>query len=106
MNLNEYQEQALEFAKYSPEDALTYTSLALNEEAGEYAGKIAKWIRKGRTDDFPHEAAAKELGDVLWQTAAAAAAIGLSLNEVAHINLDKLSSREARGLIIGEGDNR
>lgn|SRR5690242_1618755 len=104
MTLDEYQEQAMQYAKYPKELKILYTGLALNEEAGEYAGKIAKWIRKG--GDLDYDAAAKELGDTLWQLSAAADAIGFTLNDIANINLFKLADREERGVIVGEGDTR
>ena len=44
METNEYQKRAHAFATYG--DGITYPSLGLCEEAGEVAGKIAKFIRK------------------------------------------------------------
>ena len=104
MNLNEYQLAAKEFAVYPEGVGLLYTALALNEEAGEYAGKLAKAIRAGTAPDT--EAAAKELGDTLWQLAAAAGELGYTLQDIALMNLDKLYERKLRGTIIGSGDNR
>ena len=48
----------------------------------------------------------KELGDVLWYVAQLSTEFGLSLNEVAEGNIEKLYSRLARGMINGNGDNR
>lgn len=104
MTLNEFQDAAQEFAVYPQKEGINYTALGLTEEAGEYAGKIAKAIRKRSTVDY--EAAAKELGDVLWQTSQAAREIGFTLEDIALMNLDKLYERKVRGTIIGSGDDR
>ena len=105
MQLNEYQDAAAEFAVYPSQEGLFYTALALNEEAGEVAGKVAKWVRKGR-GHLDKEAVAKELGDTLWQLARCAYECGYTLEDIALMNLDKLYARAAAGTIVGSGDNR
>jgi NTP pyrophosphatase (non-canonical NTP hydrolase) len=104
MKLNEYQDAAQEFAVYPHANGIEYTALGLAEEAGEYAGKVAKAIRKRA--DVDYEAAAQELGDVLWQTSQAAREIGYTLEDIALMNLDKLYARAQAGTLVGEGDNR
>ena len=52
------------------------------------------------------ESLAYEIGDILWQTAGIAKALGFSLDEIAMMNLNKLASRKERGVIDGNGDNR
>lgn len=108
MSLNEYQDKAEKYAAYqhAPEHhgINLYPFLALTEEAGEVAGKVAKALRKGEPIDAG--AVSMELGDVLWQVAACANEIGYSLSEIAAMNLAKLGSRAARGVIVGEGDDR
>ena len=49
---------------------------------------------------------AKEISDVLWYAANLANDIGYSLEEIAMINLLKLSSRKERNQLSGSGDNR
>ena len=51
-------------------------------------------------------AIADELGDVLWYIAALAKDLNLSLNDIAAINLEKLTSRQIRGVLGGSGDKR
>lgn len=47
-----------------------------------------------------------EVGDVLWFVAGIASTMGVSLEEIANANLAKLQSRQQRGVIDGNGDNR
>ena len=49
---------------------------------------------------------AKEIGDVLWYCATLSHDIGYTLDEIATMNYEKLSSRQKRGVIHGSGDNR
>jgi NTP pyrophosphatase (non-canonical NTP hydrolase) len=48
----------------------------------------------------------KELGDSLWYAARVASELGISLNDVAQQNLDKLAARKKADLIHGEGSAR
>jgi NTP pyrophosphatase (non-canonical NTP hydrolase) len=112
VNLNEYQDRALETALYPERGtgsqlALAYVGLGLGE-AGEVQGKIKKVIRDsgGVVTDATRAALAGELGDVLWYLAAACAELGLHLDDVAQRNIDKLQSRAQRGQIGGSGDYR
>lgn len=112
MNLNEYQERARSFAVYR--DGL-YPFLGLAEEAGEVAGKIAK-MKRGDHGEFAavettiymnmNEDLEKELGDVLWMLANCAHEIGLTLDDIASCNLNKLEDRKNRDKIKGQGDDR
>lgn len=83
-----------------------YPALGLVEEAGEVAGKIKKWIRDGTDYHELRASVKKELGDVLWYAAQVASTFALTLDEVAEANLDKLKSRQERGVLNGSGDNR
>lgn len=47
-----------------------------------------------------------EAGDVLWQLSGLCSVMGWDLETVAKRNLEKLSSRKARGVVAGEGDYR
>lgn len=86
-----------------------YPLLGLAEEAGEVAGKVAKFIRKSRTEvDFLklREDVKKELGDVAYQLSETARQFGWTLQDVIDGNVEKLSDRKDRGVLIGEGDDR
>lgn len=84
-----------------------YNALGMGGEAGEVMEKIKKHARDGVASLKTHrEEVGKELGDVLWYLSQLAADFGFSLQEVAQMNLDKLASRKARGVLSGSGDNR
>lgn len=84
-----------------------YPVLALSEEAGEVAGKVAKFVRKRGYDQVElGELVKKELGDVMYQLARCAYEFGFTLQEIADDNVSKLTDRQERGVLIGEGDNR
>jgi len=112
LSMNEYQAETASTAIYKWR--VIYPALGLVNEAGEVGGKIKKLIRDeglkfDGTDnltDKQRAAIGSELGDVLWYIAALARDLGISLNEVAHMNLEKLSDRKARGKIGGSGDDR
>jgi NTP pyrophosphatase (non-canonical NTP hydrolase) len=109
MNFSEYQAKSRKTAIYPPiGHPVVYPTLGLTNEAGEVAGKIKKIFRdkSGVIGAAEREALKGELGDVLWYLAQVCTELELSLDEVAEHNLEKLSSRQARGRIGGEGDNR
>lgn len=103
MTFEEYQAEAKKTAIYPEQHRIIYPALGLAGEAGEVAEKVKKWIRDGNLDP---EAVKKELGDVLWYVAAVATDLGLTLDDVAMANVEKLRSRQARQKISGSGDNR
>lgn len=87
---------------------IVYPTLGLANEAGEVAGKIKKIFRDhgGKITDDDRAALKQELGDVLWYLTQICTELGLSLDEVASANIEKLFSRLERGQIKGSGDNR
>ena len=124
---DEYQVRTQDTAVYPNQGSFggaMYAAAALNEEAGEVAGKVAKFIRKSsgwdelltygvgyaiNTESYPEDlvlAVSKELGDVLYQAARVAEEFGLNLSDVATENIDRLADRKKRDVIIGEGDDR
>ena len=125
MELNEYQERAMRTCMPSSEN-FSYMMLNLVGELGEFASKIAKGIRKDELDieanrlcqyhedGYPihiqdgifKDNLKYEAGDILWQLSGLCKTFGWTLEEVAQANLLKLSSRQQRGVINGEGDNR
>jgi NTP pyrophosphatase (non-canonical NTP hydrolase) len=104
-----YQEQSRKtYSDIETNDPIVYPTLGLVNEAGEVAGKIKKIFRDrdGEISDDDREALKGELGDVLWYLTQICTNLGLTLEEVAEANLDKLFSRLERGQIHGDGDHR
>lgn len=87
---------------------ITYPTLGLAGEAGEVADKVKKVIRDqgGVVGVDTMEALAYELGDVLWYICALAGELGLSLEQIAKANMEKLLDRKERGKLKGSGDSR
>ena len=108
MEISEYQSLSRRTAEYPREAWLAYPALGLAGEAGEVAEHAKKAIRDdaGAVSPERRERMAKELGDVLWYVAQLASELGLDLDEVAQANLDKLLSRQRRGVLSGSGDDR
>ena len=127
MELNEYQKRAMSTCMPSSEN-WSYMFLNLVGEVGEFASKVAKAIRKEKlaigwwengeeanesnliptTSFFEWEELSEELkkeaGDILWQLSGLCTVMGWSLEDIAQMNLDKLSARKAAGTIDGNGD--
>lgn len=108
MELSEYQRLSRRTAEYPREAWLAYPALGLAGEAGEVAEHAKKVIRDdgGLISEERRAAMSKELGDVLWYVAQLASELELELDEIAQANLDKLLSRQRRGVLSGSGDER
>jgi NTP pyrophosphatase (non-canonical NTP hydrolase) len=109
MLISEYQELSRRTATYpGAGDNIVYPTLGLAGESGEVAEKVKKLLRDdgGVMSDDRRGALAGELGDVLWYVAQVATEAGLDLEEIAQGNLDKLLSRQQRGVLSGSGDSR
>jgi NTP pyrophosphatase (non-canonical NTP hydrolase) len=109
MTFEEYQLQAKTTARYPDVGHnFVYPTLGLSGEAGEVAEKVKKIIRDdgGVVSDEKKQAIAKELGDVLWYVSQLSTEFGLSLEDVARGNAEKLQARAQQGTIHGSGDNR
>jgi len=107
MNFIDYQNQANDTAIYPNGSRLVYPALGLAGEAGEVADKIKKLIRDKRTLDAQERIEiAKEVGDVLWYVAAMARDLGIDMDTMARMNLEKLRDRAKRGVVGGSGDAR
>jgi len=108
MQFNEYQQEAMKNKVYGYGDKIIYPTLGLANEAGEVAGKVKKVLRDsgGDFNEENKKKIADECGDVLWYLAAVVDDLGMTLDEVAQMNITKLIDRRNRGVIQGSGDNR
>ncbi len=99
MNFEEYQSEASKTALYPRRMSnLEYPTLGLAGEAGEVAN-IVKKIQRDHGGVINDEIRAKltdELGDVLWYISACADELGISLDEIAAYNVNKLAKRHGR----------
>jgi len=105
----EYQTESRKTAQYpNVGNNIIYPTLGLAGECGEVCEKIKKLIRDKNSivdNDFK-KAISEEISDVFWYLAALCSELGISMTDVARLNLRKLSDRLERGKIKGEGDNR
>lgn len=106
MKLNEYQELALRThnEELSQPQAFCNYALGLTGEAGEVADHIKKGVFHGH--EMNRHDIAKELGDVLWYAANLANLIGMSLEQVATMNVAKLMRRYPNGFDIEKSIHR
>lgn len=108
MNFSEYQELIEMTASYPENMKILYPSLGLGGECGEVLEKVKKVFRDkgGEFNEETKKEIAKELGDVLWYIQALCNDLGLNMQDVALMNVEKLLSRKERNMIHGNGDNR
>ena len=99
LTFEEYQSKAKETAIYPKRlQNLEYPTLGLAGEAGEVAN-IVKKIQRDFGGELNEEIRAKlkdELGDVLWYISACADELGLTLEQIAEFNVEKLAARHKK----------
>jgi NTP pyrophosphatase (non-canonical NTP hydrolase) len=103
MKLNEYQLLASRTACPHEFELANY-GLGLTGEAGEVADLVKKSMFHGHEID--QDEIKKELGDVMWYLALLASLAGLSLEEVARANIEKLEKRYPEGFSFERSKNR
>jgi NTP pyrophosphatase (non-canonical NTP hydrolase) len=108
MTFGDYQKSALKTADLQRKNELFHLLLGLVGETGEIAEKFKKLVRDKDTDESQIDRAdiQKELGDILWYVAVLAEYLGIKLEDVATLNIQKLADRQKRGVLGGTGDNR
>ena len=108
-DFNTYQTESRKTWGIIPMDhPIVYPTMGLVNEAGEVAGKIKKIFRdqNGQITEEDKQSLKNELGDVLWYLTQICTELGLTLEEVAETNITKIFSRQERGKLGGDGDNR
>jgi NTP pyrophosphatase (non-canonical NTP hydrolase) len=110
MTFDEYQKLAIttNLRKDDQLQELMQQVLGLGDEAGEVLAIFKKWIRDNGADidKLDKKNVGKELGDILWYVAVVADDLGISFDDIAAANIEKLRSRKERGVLEGSGDNR
>lgn len=98
MNINDYQEAALRASnkgRLTDKELLTSCVLGLSWKSEDCADIVKKHLFQGHELDT--EKLANELGDVAWYLAVTAKVIGLDLETVLQMNVDKLYKRYPDG---------
>lgn len=99
MELNDYQRQAnltdqRPVSSDGEEDqAFAFPLMGLASEVGSLVNQYKKRVRDGDAHAMFSERAAEELGDVLWYVANLAAKLHLDLEQVAALNLKRITER-------------
>jgi len=106
MTLDEYQELAARTLgrDRTHEQQLANAALGLAGEAGEVADVIKKHLFHATPLD--QQALVKELGDCLWYIGAFATVLGLSMDDIAQRNIEKLRQRYPEGFDTERSRNR
>jgi len=86
--------EGLSWVAGSPDEAW-YIALGLGGEAGEVLELVKKAARPGGTLDVV--ATSLELGDLLWYVARMARKLGITVEDVAQLNLLKIGRRKLHG---------
>jgi NTP pyrophosphatase (non-canonical NTP hydrolase) len=96
MDFTDYQKAAMRTAGKTerPLDALACAGLGVAGEAGEVADLIKKVLFHAHPlDPATLEKLLKEAGDVLWYVALLAETLGVSMDRIAELNIEKLHHR-------------
>lgn len=93
MNFSEYQAAAARTLNpaLDTDHRLLDAAAGLAEEAGEVLAHVRKQVMQGKPLDRTE--LLLEIGDALWCVAALATTLGVTMEEVAHRNLEKLAGR-------------
>lgn len=103
MTGNDYQVAAMRTANWECFDILN-VALGLPGEAGEFSDLVKKY--KFHHHAFERERMLEELGDALWYISLGAAVLGISLEELMQMNIDKLWRRYPDGFDPERSRNR
>lgn len=105
MTLNEYQAAAQRTSNTKGKaDKIENGLLGLFGEGGECADIYKKYMYQ--MHEFDHEHMAKEAGDCLWYLAELVTGLGMTLEDVARMNIDKLMARYPEGFDADKSQHR
>jgi len=106
MDLDEYQRKTRKTAVYPSQEAIEYLALGLNDESGEVAGAVKKYMRGDYGKKELRERVSGEAGDVLWYWTRLLDELDLDASDVMEANAEKVFDRKERDVIRGDGDKR
>lgn len=106
MELDEYQDRTQETAVYPEQEAVEYLALGLNDESGEVAGAVKKYMRGDYGEEELCSRVESEAGDVLWYWVRLLDELNLTASEVMEKNAEKVFDRKNRDKIRGDGEER
>lgn len=106
MDLDEYQERTQETAVYPPQEAIEYLTLGLNDESGEVAGAVKKYMRGDYGEEELRSRVKSEAGDVLWYWVRLLDELDIDASDAMEKNADKVFDRLERDKIRGDGEER
>lgn len=106
MTINEYQKLAMTTLNpsLSEKDILINGVMGLCGESGEAIDIVKKHLAQGH--ELDKEALIKELGDIAWYLAETATVLGVSLEEVLALNIEKLKKRYPEGFDVEKSIKR
>lgn len=106
MNFSDYQKLCARTAgtHLSKDIGVMVSALGLTGESGEVADYLKKIYGHGHELDLAK--LKKELGDVMWYVSDICTKFGISLNEVASLNIEKLKTRYPEGFSTEKSTNR
>lgn len=105
MNLNEYQNECLRtLPELNERDIVINGVLGMNGESGEVADELKKYLFHGH--DYNEDKFVEEIGDVLWYIATTLSGLGVTMEECAKRNIDKLKKRYPIGFDANRSKSR
>lgn len=106
MTINEYQKLAMTTLNkdLSKKDVLINAVMGLCGESGEAIDVVKKHLHQGH--ELDRQKLIKELGDIAWYLAEACEALGITLEEVMTLNIEKLKKRYPDGFDSNKSINR
>lgn len=105
LTLNDYQRMARRTAGTKlKSDKMEEALFGLSGEVGELCDHYKKYMHQGHELNYDHMA--EEAGDVMWYLAEIADALGLTLEDIARRNIDKLLKRYPDGFDPERSINR
>ena len=86
---------------------LLTAAIGMSSENGEFSEIVKKCVFQGKEfNEGERYHMKRELGDILWYLANAATALGYTLEQVMHENIEKLEARYPNGFEVFRSENR